>query len=72
MGDILSLVEKAEEAIKGDEAEAMTKRIMEEKYDFNDFLKQNKLMTGMGGVSNLTKMIPGKSLQQYHAYQCSP
>ena len=60
MGDILSLVEKAEEAIKEDEAQAMTKRIMEEKFDFNDFLKQSKMMTGMGGVGNLTKMLPGK------------
>lgn len=60
MGDVLSLVEKAEEAIKDDEAKAITKRIMEEKFDFNDFLKQSKMMSGMGGVSNLTKMLPGK------------
>ena len=60
MGDVLSLVEKAEEAIKDSEVQEATKRIMEEKFDFNDFLKQSKMMSGMGGMSNLTKMLPGK------------
>ena len=64
MGDILSLVEKAEEAIQTDDAEVMMKRIMEQKYDFNDFLKQNKMTTGMGGMSKVSRLIPGKSLQQ--------
>ena len=59
MGDVLSLVEKAEEAIKEDEAAALTKRIMEQKFDFNDFLKQQKMMSRMGPVSNITKMLPG-------------
>ena len=67
MGDVLSLVEKAEEAMKEDEAQALTKRIMEEKFDFNDFLKQSKMMTGMGGVGNLTKMLPGKLVANHWA-----
>lgn len=66
MGDILSLVEKAEEAIQTDDAEVMMKRIMEQKYDFNDFLKQNKMTTGMGGMSKVSRLIPGKISQQYN------
>lgn len=63
MGDILSLVEKAEEAMNDDDAEALMKRIMEQKYDFNDWLKQTKTMTKMGGMSSITKLVPGKSTQ---------
>lgn len=59
MGDVLTLVEKAEESIKADEADEMTKRIMQQKFDFNDFLKQSQMMSGMGGMGNLTKMLPG-------------
>ncbi len=59
MGDVLSLVEKAEETIKADEAEEMTKRIMEQKFDFNDFLKQSQMMSRMGSMGSITKMLPG-------------
>ncbi|KAL0030135.1 hypothetical protein WJX79_010209 [Trebouxia sp. C0005] len=59
MGDVLTLVEKAEESIKADEADEMTKRIMQQKFDFNDFLKQTQMMSSMGGMGNLTKMLPG-------------
>ena len=59
MGDVLTLVEKAEESIKADEADEMTKRIMQQKFDFNDFLKQTQMMSSMGGLGNLTKMLPG-------------
>ena len=60
MGDVLSLVEKAEETIKADEAAAMTKRIMEMKFDFNDFLQQSRMMSRMGTVGQITKMLPGE------------
>lgn len=70
MGDVLSLVEKAQEAIKDEEVQEANKRIMEEKFDFNDFLKQSKMMSGMGGMSNITKMLPGEhSLAQQAAAQ---
>lgn len=68
MGDVLSLVEKAEEAMKDDDAEALMKRIMQEKFDFNDWLKQTKTMTKMGGMSSVSRMIPGKSLHQCAAH----
>lgn len=59
MGDILTLVEKAEESIKLEEAEELQKRMMEAKFDFNDFLKQYEMMTSMGPMGNMMKMMPG-------------
>ena len=50
MGDVLTLVEKAEAAIKEEDAEAMTKRMLSAKFDFNDFLKQYKMVSGMGSM----------------------
>ncbi|KAI3427161.1 hypothetical protein D9Q98_007098 [Chlorella vulgaris] len=59
MGDVVSLVEKAEDAIQADEAAELTKKMMTAKFDFNDFLKQYKMVTGMGNLSSLVKMLPG-------------
>jgi len=59
MGDIVTLVEKAEDAIKAEEAEEMTRKIMLAKFDFNDFLAQYKMVTGMGSMTQVVKMIPG-------------
>jgi hypothetical protein len=60
MGDILSLVEMAESSIKESDAAAMMKKLMEEKFDFNDFLKNYKMVSGMGGgMSSVMKMLPG-------------
>ena len=59
MGDVLSLVEKAEGAIAEADADAMAKRMLAAKFDFNDFLKQYEAVTGMGGMGALMKMLPG-------------
>ena len=59
MGDVLTLVEKAEAAIKEEDAEAMAKRMMSAKFDFNDFLKQYKMVSGMGNMASIMKMLPG-------------
>jgi len=59
MGDVLTLVEKAEEAIKEEDAEYQLKRIMSAKFDFNDFLSQYKQVTGMGSMGEVMKMMPG-------------
>ena len=65
MGDILSLVEMAESSIKENEAEAMMARIMKNKFDFNDFLKQYRMVSGMGGgMSSVMKLLPGVHLCQ--------
>lgn len=57
-GDIISLVEKAEQVIKAEDAEATMKRMMESKFDFNDFLAQMKTMSNMGGLQ-MMKLMPG-------------
>lgn len=59
MGDVVTLVEKAEEAVNADEAAELAKRMMTAKFDFNDFLKQYKMVSGMGNLSSLVKMLPG-------------
>jgi signal recognition particle subunit SRP54 len=59
MGDVVSLVEKAQEAIDIADVETMQAKIMEATFDFDDFLKQMKLMKNMGSLGGLLKMIPG-------------
>lgn len=59
MGDVLTLVEKAQEEFDLADAEKMQKKIMEAKFDFTDFLKQTRLMKNMGSLGGLMKMIPG-------------
>lgn len=59
MGDIVSLVERAEDAIKKEEAEEMTRKLMTAKFDFNDFMQQYKMVTGMGSMSQVVRLIPG-------------
>ncbi len=59
MGDIVSLVEKAEEQIDQEEARRLQKRIAKNQFDFNDFLKQLNSIKKMGNVKDLVSMIPG-------------
>ena len=59
MGDVLTLVEKAEDAFKEEEVERLQSRIMSAKFDFNDFLEQMKMMNRMGAVGKTMRMIPG-------------
>lgn len=63
MGDVLTLVEKAQEEMDLAEAEKMTKKMMEAKFDFNDFLKQTKMISNMGNMAGLLKMMPGAAGQ---------
>ncbi|NEQ99691.1 MAG: signal recognition particle protein [Cyanothece sp. SIO2G6] len=59
MGDVLTLVEKAQEEVDFAEAEKMQEKILSAQFDFNDFLKQSRLMETMGSFGGLAKMIPG-------------
>ncbi|BDA48216.1 Signal recognition particle protein [Coccomyxa sp. Obi] len=59
MGDVLTLVEKAESAIKEEDAQEMTRRMLSANFDFNDFLKQYKMVSGMGSMGQIMKMLPG-------------
>jgi signal recognition particle subunit SRP54 len=59
MGDILSLIEKAQEAVDEKQAAALEKKLSENRFDLNDFLEQMQVMKKMGPLENLMKMIPG-------------
>lgn len=59
MGDVLSFVEKAQEVMDKEDESELRKRIMEAKFDFNDMLKQTKMMARMGSMGGMLKLIPG-------------
>ncbi|MEW6636464.1 MAG: signal recognition particle protein [Actinomycetota bacterium] len=63
MGDVLTLIEKAEQQMDRDEAEADAKRLMSGKFTFEDFLKQMRMIKRMGPLSGLLGMIPGLGQQ---------
>ena len=62
MGDVLSLIEKAEEQIDEQKAAEMAKKIKKAEFDFNDFLEQMQQMKKMGGLSSILSMLPGMGL----------
>lgn len=59
MGDIVSLVEKAQEQFDEEEAKRLEKKIRKNKFDFNDFLSQMRQIKKMGDMKSLISMIPG-------------
>jgi len=61
MGDVVSLVEKAAEAIDEEEAARLEKKIRTATFDFNDFLSQLQLLNKMGPLENILGMLPGMS-----------
>lgn len=59
MGDVVSLVEKAQEAFDEEEAKRLNRRIRKNQFDFNDFLSQLEQVKKMGNMKDLLGMIPG-------------
>ena len=59
MGDVVSLVERAQQQFDEEEAKRLEKRIRKNKFDFNDFLGQIQQVKKMGNVKDLAAMIPG-------------
>ena len=59
MGDIVSLVERAQEQFDEEEAKRLAKKIQKNKFDFNDFYKQIQQIKKMGNIKDLASMIPG-------------
>lgn len=59
MGDVVSLVEKAAAEVSDADAEKMQKKMLEAKFDFDDFLKQSELVAKMGNFAGVAKMLPG-------------
>ena len=61
MGDVLTLIEKAENTISMEEAEEFTKKMEQNRFDMNDLLEQMQQIRKMGSVRSLVGMIPGMS-----------
>lgn len=59
MGDVLSLVEKAQEVMDAKEAQESARKMAKNQFTVEDFLKQIQMMKKMGGMESLLKMIPG-------------
>jgi len=59
MGDVVSLVEKAQEQYDEEQAKKLEKRIKKDQFDFNDFLDQIQQIKKMGSVKDLMGMLPG-------------
>lgn len=59
MGDVVSLVEKAQQSFDEDEARRLNKKIRKNQFDFNDFLSQLEQIKKMGNIKDLMGMIPG-------------
>ena len=61
MGDVVSLVEKAQQAFDEDEAKRLEKRIRKNQFNFEDYLSQLQQIKKMGSINDIVKMIPGVS-----------
>ncbi len=59
MGDVLTLVEKAQEEINLEDAAKMQEKMLKAEFDFTDFLKQMRLLKNLGSLGGLLKMMPG-------------
>ena len=59
MGDVISIIEKAEEAFNEEEALKLEEKLRKESFDLDDYLKQLRQMKKMGSFSSILKMIPG-------------
>ena len=59
MGDVESLIEKAQSAIDEEKAKEMEEKFKKASFDFNDFLDQMEQMEKMGGMNDILKMLPG-------------
>ena len=65
MGDVESLIEKAQMAIDDEKAREMEEKLKKASFDFNDFLDQMEQMEKMGGISDILSMMPGFSSNKH-------
>ncbi|GBO54594.1 signal recognition particle, subunit Ffh SRP54 [Pseudanabaena sp. lw0831] len=62
MGDVLTLVEKAQEEIDLTDAAQLQEKILKAQFDFDDFLKNTRMMKNMGSFGGMLKMLPGMKI----------
>jgi signal recognition particle subunit SRP54 len=63
MGDVLTLIERAEQAVEEDEQKELEARMMQGQFSFDDFLKSYRMIRRMGSIGGLVKLIPGMGKQ---------
>jgi len=63
MGDVVTLVEKAQEQFEAEEAEKLQEKMAKGTFGFDDFLKQTQAVKKMGGIKDMLKMVPGATGQ---------
>jgi len=59
MGDILSLIEKAESQVDEEKAKELSQKLRKAEFDYNDFLEQMSQVKNMGGMASIMSMMPG-------------
>ena len=59
MGDVVSLVERAQEQFDEEEARRLKKKIVKNQFDFNDFIAQIQQVKKMGNLKDIASMLPG-------------
>jgi len=59
MGDVVTLVEKAEETMTEEKARKLEEKLRKQKFDFDDFLDQMQQLKSMGGLTKVLEMVPG-------------
>lgn len=64
MGDVLSLIEKAQEAIDAEEAEAFSKKMLSSDFNFEDYLSMMDQMNKLGPINKILEMVPGVNSKQ--------
>ena len=69
MGDILSLIERAQEAVSEKDAAELEKRLREKRFDLNDFLNQMEQMKKLGPLQNVMKMLPGVNSEMLEQFE---
>ena len=69
MGDVLTLIEKATESIDEDDAKNMMEKLMSDTFNYNDLLKQFKMIKKMGSISKIMGFLPGMSQMKNAASQ---
>lgn len=62
MGDVMSVIEKAQEAISEEDAKKLEKKLKKAEFDYNDYLMSMEQMRKMGGMSSILNMLPGMGI----------
>lgn len=71
MGDVLTLIEKAEEAIDDEKAKELSRKMKKAEFDYNDYLDSMSQMKNMGGLSSVLNMLPGMGMGGLSSKQMS-